>query len=104
MARIYEIRQYDGFCRPVVYSDEEHWLRSLCKHKHRSRREAQKCLTKALPRYMKCQRKPKERIENIIQGLKELEKEHEGEPYTHLIKDIIDARHALERLLNSLSG
>ena len=59
MARIYEIRQYEGFRRPVVASDEEHWERSLCKHKHRSRKEAQKCLTKALPRFMKYQRKPK---------------------------------------------
>jgi len=32
-------------------------IKGLCKHRHRSKQEAQKCLTRALPHYMKYQRR-----------------------------------------------
>lgn len=57
MARIYEIKKEYGLFVPTVRSDDERWIRRLCKHKHHSEREAQKCLTKALPSYMKRMRK-----------------------------------------------
>ena len=56
MARIYEIRELDGVFTPTVRSDDEKWIKPVCKHHHKSRQEAQKCLTKALPHYMKHQR------------------------------------------------
>ena len=56
MTRIYEIREEGLQFVPIVYSDDEGWLKKLCRHRHFSYKEARKCLTKALPRYMKYQR------------------------------------------------
>lgn len=57
MARIWEVIERDGIFIPTVRSDDEGWIKSLCKHKHHSPQEAKKCLIKAFPSYMKHQRK-----------------------------------------------
>ena len=44
------------------------------------------------------------RVRNMIKGLEELEKEHEGKLYLGLISDIKRAKEALERLWKSLVG
>lgn len=57
MARIYEVILFGKYYVPMVRSDDENWTRRLCQHNHTSREEAHKCLVKALPRYMKHQRR-----------------------------------------------
>ena len=56
MARIYEVIEKDGYWVPTVRSDDEGWIHTACSHKHRSNNEAQKCLFKSIPRYMKYRR------------------------------------------------
>ena len=57
MARIYETIEKEGLFIPMVRSDDEGWIHSICNHHHHSRKEANKCLTRALPPYMKHQRR-----------------------------------------------
>lgn len=56
MARIYEVISEGLRFIPTVRSDDEGWQRAVCKHRHFSFKEAQKCLEKARPEYMKRQR------------------------------------------------
>lgn len=57
MALFYEIIQYQGHWVPIKRSDDTDYTRRLCLHKHKSRAEAEKCLTRNLPRDMKYMRK-----------------------------------------------
>ena len=64
MARIYEILSEGLWFIPTVRSDDEGWQRAVCKHKHFSYKEALKCLTRALPKYMKYQKHSKRTMES----------------------------------------
>jgi len=57
MARIYEIISEGLRFIPTVRSDDEGWQKAVCRHKHFSFKEAQKCLREAMPKYMKYQRR-----------------------------------------------
>lgn len=62
MATIWKIVQTKGrpggeLWIPVKVYDETNTIVNLCDHNHKSRREAERCLTRALPKYMKHQRK-----------------------------------------------
>lgn len=53
MARIYQVIKQGEMFIPTVRSDDEGWIKPVCKHKHHSEKEAEKCLRKVLPAYMK---------------------------------------------------
>lgn len=49
MAVIYELILHEGYWIPTKRSDEGGPIINLCHHRHRSQREAQKCLTRNMP-------------------------------------------------------
>ncbi len=53
MARIYEVIEQEGRFIPTVRSDDEGWGRVVCPHRHRSKKEAGRCLRRVTPAYMK---------------------------------------------------
>ncbi len=66
MASIYKvILTTEGCFVPTVESDEEGWMYTLCKHRHHSEREAQKCLVRAMPGYMRHARRRANREGNL---------------------------------------